>query len=189
MKLSTLQAALGSVLLLSAPACQASSAHEHLHNLERKHSHLHGHKRGNGGTCAFPTDDPNMVAITPGASNKGWAMSPDQKCEYGMWCPFACKPGMVMNQWDPDSSYVYPTSMHGGLYCNKQGELETPFPNKPNCVDGTGTVKAINKCKSPLSWCQTILPGNEDIIIPTEVDTEVTIAVPGVDYWQSTASQ
>lgn len=60
----------------------------------------------------FPGDeDPNLVAITPNEENAGWAMSPDQPCEPGMYCPIACKPGMVMAQWDPDSSFTYPVSM------------------------------------------------------------------------------
>lgn len=64
------------------------------------------------GTCKFPGDeDSNLVAITPDAKNAGWALSPDQECKPGSYCPIACKPGMVMAQWDPDSTYDYPASM------------------------------------------------------------------------------
>lgn len=198
MKLSTLQATLGSALLVLAPVCQASShQHQHLHQLERKHSHLHQERHSHentsiekrGGTCKFPTDDDNLVAVTPGEMNGGWAMSPDQSCTYDSYCPYACKPGMVMAQWDPDSTYTYPASMNGGLYCNKNGEVEKPFSSKPYCVDGTGTVKAINKCSSKMSWCQTVLPGNEAMLIATEVDSEAVIAVPDTSYWCETAAQ
>lgn len=59
----------------------------------------------------FPGDeDPNLVAI-PGEKNGGWALSPDQECTRGSYCPFACKPGMVMAQWEPDSTFTYPASM------------------------------------------------------------------------------
>ena len=40
-----------------------------------------------------------------------------------------------------------------------------------------------------ISFCQTVLPGNEAMIIPTDVDSEMTIAVPGVKYWAKTAAQ
>jgi hypothetical protein len=79
--------------------------------------------------------------------------------------------------------------MNGGLYCDSNGNIKKPFPNKPNCVDGTGSVKVINNCNGHVSWCQTVLPGNEAMLIPTLVDSEATIAVPGVTYWQKTASQ
>lgn len=134
MKLSVLQAALGSaIVLLSAPACQASDAHrrahDHLHQLERSvHTHPSHHVRGRHthpnsllgkrGKCQLPTDDDNIVAITPGEMNAGWAMSPDQECLTDQYCPYACKPGMVMAQWDPDSTYDYPASM---VSCTKSG--------------------------------------------------------------------
>ncbi|KAG6027389.1 hypothetical protein E4U19_002011 [Claviceps sp. Clav32 group G5] len=33
--------------------------------------------------CAFSTDDPVLVPVTPGSKNAGWAMSPDQECKPG----------------------------------------------------------------------------------------------------------
>ncbi|PNY29368.1 secreted beta-glucosidase adg3, partial [Tolypocladium capitatum] len=201
MRFSAIQALLGSAtILLSAPGCEATSTHRQLHHLQRKSSHhSHGsvHSRAEvgllenakrGGLCPFPSDDPNLVAVTPNAKNAGWAMSPDQECKPGSYCPIACKPGMVMAQWEPDSTYNYPQSMNGGLYCDGGGKIRKPFPNKPNCVPGTGAVKVINKCKSQMSWCQTVLPGNEAMLIPTLVDSEVTLAVPNTDYWCSTAA-
>ncbi|KAF5673582.1 murein transglycosylase [Fusarium heterosporum] len=177
---------------LSAPSVLAAKSHGHRHNgLDqlRQHQPVQSstiEKRG--GQCQFPTDDSNMVAVTPDAKNAGWAMSPDQECKPGNYCPFACKPGMVMNQWDPDSTYEYPASMNGGLYCNKNGEIEQPFEGKPNCVSGTGSVEAVNKCGSQMSWCQTVLPGNEAMLIPTLVSSSATLAVPGSSYWCSTAA-
>ncbi|KAJ4225410.1 hypothetical protein NW759_005109 [Fusarium solani] len=187
MRLATLPIALAGILSAS-PSFVAAKAHQHH---ERGAGHLHGSpapivKRG--GQCQFPTDDPNMVAVTPDEKNGGWAMSPDQECKPGSYCPFACKPGMVMNQWDPDSTYDYPASMNGGLFCNKNGEIEQPFEGKPNCVQGTGAVEAVNKCGSKMSWCQTVLPGNEAMIIPTLVTSSATLAVPGSSYWCSTAA-
>lgn len=199
MKLESLQAALGAAIaILSISPVDASLAHRHLHHLDHRHSHLHVHRSPSpaisgsvlkrGGSCQFPNDDPNLVAITPNAMNAGWAMSPDQECKPGNYCPIACKPGMVMAQWDPHSTYTYPASMNGGLYCDKSGKVHKPFPNKPYCVPGTGSVKAVNKCAKPMSWCQTILPGCESMLIPTLVQSVATIAVPDPSYWQSTAS-
>lgn len=63
------------------------------------------------GQCAFPYDA-GLVPVTPGSSNAGWAMSPDQPCKPGGYCPYACPPGEVMAQWDPKAtSYTYPQSM------------------------------------------------------------------------------
>jgi hypothetical protein len=64
-----------------------------------------------------------------------------------------------------------------------------PFDSKPLCVDGTGAVNAVNNVGSVVSFCQTVLPGNEDILIPNDVHDTLTLAVPDVNYWQSTASQ
>jgi hypothetical protein len=55
-------------------------------------------------------------------------------------------------------------------------------------VDGTGAVKAVNKAGKIVSFCQTVLPGNEAMIIPTDVTDSATLAVPGPDYWQGTSA-
>lgn len=121
MKFTTSPSILASALLLvAAPFCQATASHQRLHQLhhQRKHTHLHVRDSDEllsvgkrGGTCAFPSDESDIVAVTPDESNGGWAMSPDQSCKCDSYCPYACKPGMVMAQWDPDSSYTYPASM------------------------------------------------------------------------------
>ena len=77
---------------------------------------------------------------------------------------------------------------YGGLKCNN-GVAEKPFPNEPYCVEGTGAVKAVNKCGSIVSFCQTVLPGDEAMVIPTDVDDSKTLAVPGISYWAQTAAQ
>lgn len=121
MKISTLFGT--AAVLLTAHTTTASDAHRRLHGhsrlheLEKKHAHLHVREtqestpEKRSGQCAFPTDDPNLVAVTPGSKNAGWALSPDVACKPGMYCPIACKPGMVMAQWEPGSTYNYPESM------------------------------------------------------------------------------
>lgn len=78
---------------------------------------------------------------------------------------------------------------NGGLYCDENGEIQKPFPDKPYCQDGTGAVVAINKAGGPVSFCQTVLPGNEAMLIPTLVEETATLAVPDPSYWCSTAAQ
>lgn len=88
----------------------ADAAHNHGHaHLHRSHNHSDLEKRG--GQCQFPTDA-GLVSVTPGSQNAGWAMSPDQPCKPGNWCPYACPPGQVSMQWNPEAtSYTYPLSM------------------------------------------------------------------------------
>ncbi|CAN8102398.1 unnamed protein product [Discula destructiva] len=197
MRPATLKALAGSVLLsLAAEPVAATLGHRHLHT---RHSgnHTHGHKseelvkRGKlvnrAGQCAFPEDE-GLVTITPDCSNHGWALSPDQECVADSFCPYACPPGKLMTQWKPGSTYVYPDSMAGGLYCDENGKITKPFPSKEYCVDGIGNVEVVNNCGGVMAVCQTVLPGNEAMIIPTSVDSSAVIAVPDTSYWDSTAS-
>lgn len=88
-----------------------------------KHHHVHRDARTSlmelgddlvekrGGQCQFPSNA-GLVPVTPDAQNAGWAMSPDQPCKPGSYCPYACPPGKVGAQWDPKAtSYSYPVSM------------------------------------------------------------------------------
>ncbi|KYK59317.1 hypothetical protein DCS_00447 [Drechmeria coniospora] len=206
MKISSLQALAGpTAIILSAAGCDASSGHQRLHQLERRldAQHAHGHARAHvrsegglvvekrgGGTCAFPTNDRNLHAVTTDAMNAGWAMSPDQPCKPGSYCPYACQSGMVMAQWQPGSVYQPGSSMNGGLFCDESGVIHKPFDDKENCVQGTGAVVAVNDANRVLSWCQTVLPGNEAMLIPTEIKAKSTkvVAVPDHTYWQGTAA-
>ncbi|KAK3306892.1 uncharacterized protein B0T15DRAFT_156731 [Chaetomium strumarium] len=194
MRFSTLQAAFGSAsILLSAQPVSANLGHRHAHaHYSKRHGHAHQAEEAASAPivarkakCTLP-DHPDLVYV-PGKVNNGFAMSPDQPCEDGTWCPIACVPGKVMAQWKPHTRYIPGDSMYGGLYCNG-GTPEKPFDSKPYCVDGTGAVKAVNKAGSVVSFCQTVLPGNEAMIIPTDVTDSVTLAVPGADYWAGTSA-
>ncbi|GIC91722.1 SUN domain-containing protein [Aspergillus udagawae] len=184
----------GASALLWLIAGVEASKHAHLHHLRHEHGAIHSvaevgaplEKRG--GKCEFPSDA-GLVAVTPNMKNAGWAMSPDQACEPGNYCPYACPPGQVSMQWDPKAtSYSYPLSMNGGLYCDKDGQIKKPFPDKPYCQDGTGAVGAKNKCSKQVAFCQTVLPGNEAMLIPTLVEEVATLAVPDLSYWCETAA-
>ncbi|KAL8842914.1 MAG: hypothetical protein Q9170_000318 [Blastenia crenularia] len=176
----------------------------HLRGLEHRHLHHKGRatsaaEKGHvlhveeqavtkrTGQCQFP-EDAGLVSVS-GASNGGWAISPDQRCEPGGYCPYACPPGQLSMQWDPEAtSYTYPQSMNGGLFCDKSGNIQKPFPDKPYCVDGTGNVGCHNKAFGNVAICQTVLPGNEAMLIPTNVQSSATLAIPGPEYWAGTAA-
>lgn len=82
----------------------------------------------NTNQCKFPRDV-GLVPVTLEKLNAGWAMSPDQECLPEKYCPYACPPGQIMAQWDPAAtSYTYPISMNGGLYCDKDGNIQNRFP-------------------------------------------------------------
>lgn len=120
------KAAVGAVILLLATVSTAKHSHNSLQLdiLERRHAHnhmrLHASRRAESEkeqtlekrtTCEFPTDA-GLVAIDPSGQNAGWAMSPDESCTAGNYCPYACPPGELMAQWDPKAtSYSYPASM------------------------------------------------------------------------------
>ena len=89
-----------------------------------KHAHDHGHHRSHrsvdapvvkkSSSCQFPSGA-GLIPITPHEVNGGWAMSPDQECKPGGYCPYACPAGQVSMQWDPEAtSYTYPMSMVSG---------------------------------------------------------------------------
>lgn len=130
MRSRTLTASASALLLLSASVTHAKHNHVHLDTLHKRHdAHREQHRSvpeagesgialrspnksdGKGNQCRFP-NDAGLVAVTPHEQNAGWAMSPDQPCVPGSYCPYACPPGQVMMQWDPEAtSYSYPKSM------------------------------------------------------------------------------
>ena len=130
MRSRSFTASASALLLLSASVAHAKHNHVHLDTLyKRHHAHREQHRSvpeagesaialrspkkgdGKGDQCRFP-NDAGLVAVTPHEQNAGWAMGPDQPCVPGSYCPYACPPGQVMMQWDPEAtSYSYPKSM------------------------------------------------------------------------------
>lgn len=80
---------------------------------------------------------------------------------------------------------------NGGLHCDSNGQIKKPISAHPYCADGVGTVAAVNQASSSVAICQTVLPGNEAMLIPTEVGAGSTegLAIPDTSYWLSTAAQ
>ncbi|KAF7846239.1 hypothetical protein BT93_L4787 [Corymbia citriodora subsp. variegata] len=185
MRLQTFVRCAGALLAL-ATTIEANKETHHRHShLHRRHQHAQieepsqnatkeydGHELKKRGTCAFPTNA-GLVAVTPGSSN-----------------------GQVSMQWDPSAvSYTYPLSMvssrmtmNGGLFCGLDGSVSKPFPDKPYCQATATNINAVNNAGSTVAFCQTVLPGNEAMLIPTQVDSTATLAIPDTSYWAGTAA-
>jgi hypothetical protein len=56
-------------------------------------------------------------------------------------------------------------------------------------MGGTTSIGAVNKAGSIVSFCQTVLPGNEAMLIPTAVEITAQLTIPTTDYWCGTAAQ
>lgn len=126
MKSHAITSRAATLLLLAASVAEGSHGHGHSYPHNRQHLPRHVHSsvaesgdtdveitdlEKRGGQCQFPTDA-GLVAVTPNQQNAGWAMSPNQPCKPGNYCPYACPPGQVSMQWDPKAvSYAYPASM------------------------------------------------------------------------------
>ncbi|KAI9290997.1 hypothetical protein K502DRAFT_272177, partial [Neoconidiobolus thromboides FSU 785] len=149
---------------------------------------------GNSKTCKLPNDS-LITPITKDQLNAGWAMSPDQQCTYGKWCPYACKSGYYSSQWDPTSKCPNGPecgSMNGGLYCDNNGNLQLPFKDKPLCSLSLNNVNIKSELNEAVSFCQTVYPGNEAMIIPTVAEPQCSnqiINSPPSTYWQGTSAQ
>ncbi|RVX73355.1 hypothetical protein B0A52_02997 [Exophiala mesophila] len=78
--------------------------------------------------------------------------------------------------------------MNGGLYCDNNGNIQKPFPDRPYCQSTSSNIGVQNRAGGVVSFCQTVLPGNEAMLIPTSVSDYASIAVPDPSYWCSTAA-
>ncbi|KAI9696123.1 MAG: hypothetical protein M1836_005954 [Candelina mexicana] len=142
------------------------------------------------GTCQFPKDA-GLVPVNPSGMNAGWAIAPDIACTPGHYCTYACPPGQLSMQWDPSAnSYFAPGDgrQRGGLKCDDNGNIQKPFPDRPYCQDGAGGVSVTNKAGSAVNFCQTVLPGNESMLIPTNVQSTANLAVTTANWWNNGAT-
>lgn len=97
--------------LLGLLALAEASNHRHGHFHQQHRSIAERGLERRGGQCQFPSNA-GLVAVTPDQQNAGWAMPPDRPCTPGSYCPYACPPGQVSMQWNPEATaYTYPISM------------------------------------------------------------------------------
>jgi hypothetical protein len=74
------------------------------------------------------------------------------------------------------------------LYCDSNGNIQKPFSNKPYCQTTSSNIGVQNNAGSVVAFCQTVLPGNEAMLIPTSVTSYASLAVPDPSYWCETAA-
>ena len=69
--------------------------------------------------------------------------------------------------------------------------MQKGFPDKDYCVHGVGTAMVKNTAGGVVSFCQTVLPGYEDMLIPTSISpgSTTTLAVPDTSYYAKSAAQ
>lgn len=112
-------------LLCLLAGAEAAHHNNHAHNRIHNDGKVKESLVKKSGKCKFPSDA-GLVAVTPGAVNEGWAMSPDESCTPGNYCPYACPPGQMSMQWDPKAtSYSYPMSMVGE--CSNEGKTRADW--------------------------------------------------------------
>ena len=56
-------------------------------------------------------------------------------------------------------------------------------------MTGSTNIGATDKSGQGVAFCQTVLPGNEAMLIPTQVDGYSTLTTPNTEYWLGTAAQ
>ena len=150
-------------LIAGAEAAQHGHHHHHQHHHEiRSVPEVGSTLVKKSGQCQFPADA-GLVAITPTEQNAGWAMSPNQPCTPGSYCPYACPAGQVSMQWDPQAtSYTYPLSMvrYPDLKSCEEGGISdvnyrtvvssatmTERSRSPSPIDHTARMAAV-RCRS-----------------------------------------
>jgi len=165
MKFMSIAATIGATLALQASVVSAKYIHLHPNNVfDRSHRH---HPREaqtskaeagplelrepsvevkrRDGQCQFPSDA-GLISVTPGAKNAGWAMSPDQPCLPGKYCPYACPPGQMMAQWDPSAtSYTYPQSMVCLIHFRDTRRELTESRTADYSVITAGTLRSLSR--------------------------------------------
>jgi hypothetical protein len=78
---------------------------------------------------------------------------------------------------------------NGGLYCDEGGQMQKPFPSQPYCMTGSQNIAAQDTTGKGVSFCQTVLPGYEDMIIPNWVVGTLILATPNTNYWIQSSAQ
>lgn len=117
------------------------------------------------GTSAFEVGSTSAIASFS-VANSGGVSS-------GMFGLYACPEGYDGAQWPEDAQGATGQSI-GGLWCGTDNKLYLTRPDstKKLCQAGAGGVKIVNKLSDKVSFCKTLYPGTESMVIPTVVESE-----------------
>ncbi|ROV99979.1 hypothetical protein VMCG_06155 [Cytospora schulzeri] len=115
------------------------------------------------GTDAFEIGSTNPIASFSVATSGGVSA--------GMFGLYACPSGYDGAQWPEEAQGATGQSI-GGLWCGTDNKLYLTRPDstKKLCQAGAGGVKVINKLSDKVSFCKTLYPGTESMVIPTVVE-------------------
>lgn len=119
------------------------------------------------GTTAFKIGSTNSIASFSVANSGGVSA--------GMFGLYACPTGYDGAQWPEDAQGATGQSI-GGLWCGTDNKLYLTRSDKTKklCQAGAGGIQIINKLSDKVSFCKTLYPGTESMVIPTVVEGGAT---------------
>ncbi|ROV87771.1 hypothetical protein VSDG_09704 [Cytospora chrysosperma] len=119
------------------------------------------------GTTAFKIGSTNSIASFSVATSGGVSA--------GMFGLYACPTGYDGAQWPEDAQGATGQSI-GGLWCGTDNKLYLTRSDKTKklCQAGAGGIQIINKLSDKVSFCKTLYPGTESMVIPTVVEGGAT---------------
>ncbi|KAK7744940.1 Sperm-associated antigen 4 protein [Cytospora paraplurivora] len=93
----------------------------------------------------------------------------------GMFGLYACPEGYDAAQWPEDAQGATGQSI-GGIWCDTDNKLYLTRPDstKKLCQKGAGGVQIVNKLSDKVSFCKTLYPGTESMVLPTVVEGGAT---------------
>ncbi|OBA25958.1 SUN-domain-containing protein [Hanseniaspora valbyensis NRRL Y-1626] len=106
-------------------------------------------------------------------------------CRDGVYCSYACQPGMSKTQW-PSSQPSSGVSV-GGLYCDGGYLYRSNTDTDYLCEWGVEAAYAVNELDEAVAICRTDYPGTENMVIPTYVEAGSTLPLTVVNeetYYQ-----
>lgn len=106
-------------------------------------------------------------------------------CRDGVYCSYACQPGMSKTQW-PTSQPSSGVSV-GGLYCDDGYLYRSNTDTDYLCEWGVEAAYAVNELDEAVAICRTDYPGTENMVIPTYVEAGSTLPLTVVNeetYYQ-----
>ena len=100
-------------------------------------------------------------------------------CRDGVYCSYACQPGMSKTQW-PSSQPSSGVSV-GGLYCDDGYLYRSNTDTDYLCEWGVEAAYAVNELDEAVAICRTDYPGTENMVIPTYVEAGSTLPLTVVN--------
>lgn len=119
------------------------------------------------GTDAFEVGSTTSIASFSESTSGGVSA--------GMFGLYACPEGYDGAQWPEEAQGATGQSI-GGLWCGSDNKLYLTRPDSSSklCQKGAGGVQINNKLSDKVTFCKTLYPGTESMVIPTVVESGST---------------